>query len=409
MVLTAVGCGAPASPATAPEATEIGAATATTAPAEVSTTPAPTEVPVTAVSTEEAAAADGTATPTASPTSVPTEAATEAPTATNSGAGAASVWVQRGSQLIPVVIDRPRVIDLAEAGEQVAPMSVVIAPDASRIAYGVNTPDRLGIVVFDLNTSQRTFIPDASFGARFSPDGSALVYTIADQTMSWLVVRDLETGDERTVYEGTAQNVPQAIEWLPTGIVMQWLLVPSDAPPRNLGLLAPETGDLRTLYEQGYLQADVTRDGGKAAVVPGMWSMGGIGEAGLTVVDVATGGQQVIVPQQTGQIMALRWSPDGAALAYSTITEWEAPARTLHLLAGAGYEGVTLDLGALGALHDIAWRDAATVLLLVTDASGALRLYELPATATDAAAAVEIGVYDAVEQGMNARILVARP
>ena len=423
LLLALAGCGSlrPASSSAGSQATAAREPSPNAAPPVIATEPPSdtttetTVTPTAPVPSEVAAEPTEVATAAPAPaerTVIATESAAPTMPAETPAVGdspAAAVWVQNGSRLIPVVIDRPQVIDLAAGSEAVSTGWVVISPDGSRFVYGVNTPGRLGIAIFDVGSGATSFIPGASVGARFSPDGRSLVYTLADQTSSSLVVRNLQTGEERTVHAGTAMDVPQAIDWLPTGIVVQRLLVPSDAPPHGLSLLDPESGELRTIRESGYLQADLTRDGTKAAVVPGTWSMGGIGEAGLMVVDVRTTAEQVIIPPGTGQIPAVRWSPDGARLAYSSLSEWEAPVRTLHLAVGDDYTPVTIDLGALGTLHDLEWRDSTTLLLLISDARGTLRLYAFPAAASAAAEAQAIGTYDAVARGQSAQILVARP
>ncbi len=144
----------------------------------------------------------------------------------------------------------------------------------------------------------------------------------------------------------------------------------------------------------------------------GFVGMGVLGEAGLTLVDVAAGGETELLAPRTGLIPFVRLSPDTSKIVYSSAPSYEVPVTLLHLIDADGSGGRTLDLGEAGisgALRDAAWSDDATLLVLADDGACKLRLYELAVADFNAWELREIDEFEQAGPNEPAQILVSQP
>ena len=389
-----------------PEETASELATATTAPATATIEPA-------TATAEPATATDEPTTETVEPpTQTDTPAATEtAPPAATAGQPAGAIYVRSGSRIMAQGSAQPQIIDLQGEGEPIGPGPVEIAPDGSYIAYTVSAPGRIGLELLNIQTAEKQFVPDVTFGAPFSPDSRSLVYSIAGLSDWQLLARDLQSDEARVLQAGQGTGALRPITWTPAGILAEEILMFSDAPPQGLVLVEPAGGTAQPIRTEDHIQAVSTLDGSKVALVTGRLGLGEPGVAGLAILDVETGDEVVVVPETTGLIPGVRWSPDGSRLIYSSTADYDTPVTSLHLIAADGSDGRKFDLaeaGVAGTLRDIAWRDDATLLLLVADGAGQLHLYELSAETLDAAGMQEIGAFEQAGQGQQDQLLLAR-
>jgi Tol biopolymer transport system component len=300
---------------------------------------------------------------------------------------------------------------LVPDGSPYGPTAVTIAPNAARVAYSENQPGKLGLSLLDLDSGTHEFIPDAAFGAQFAPDSLAIAYTTADQTGGRIVVRDLTEGTERTLYEGDIQHIYLPVAWTPQGLYLERIILNSDAPPQGLFVVDPAGGEPQVVREEDFVEVAISVDGRKAAFVTGFLGVGAPGRAGIALRDLGTGQEQVAVEERPGMIRFVRWSPDATQLLYSAAEDYGAAVRAFHLVDAASLEGRTValdDLGLSGALHDAAWRDSATLLLLIADAGGELRLYEVPSSTSSPGVANLLGSFGSLSQGQSAQILAGR-
>jgi hypothetical protein len=407
LLLSLAACGTvPSVPEPSPTVTE----TVVSEPAQAPTLAPITEVPVdTPVATQVPVAPQETAaaTTTVAETAAPEQAT---PDATSTSASLpAGIRIRNGSQIIAV--GSSQVINLQQGAEPISPSPATISPDGSYVVYSENAPGRNGISILNLGTGQTEFIPDATWAGQFSPDSRSLAYAMAGMNGSQLFVRDLQTGETRTVQQGGQQDTLRPIAWTDAGIFAERIIMFSDAPPQGIYLVDPAGSDVQPVHEQSYIQAAIDSRGSKAALVTGFLGMGTPSMAGLSVLDLAAGSQQEVVGQSQGVITHVLWSPDASQLFYAATTDFGVPARTFQVIDAVGSDGRTIaldELGLTGALQDAAWRDQSTLLLLVGDAGAELRLYELSLDNAGAGVAHEVGTYGPLVQGQTAQILLSR-
>ena len=350
-----------------------------------------------------------TETPAASPTDQPlATAAVATPTGT---AAASTIYIRSGSRIMAHGAAQPEFIELQRGTEPGGQGAVTIAPDGAYIAYTENSPGRIGLALLSLRTSQQQFVPEALFGGEFSPDGRSVVYTVVIQAGSQVSARDLDSGETRVLQEGDEMQPLRPIAWTPAGILAEQVLMYSDAPPQSLVMIDPAGGEPRTVRPKSHIQGESAPDGSKVALITGHLGIGAPGEAGLAVVDVATGAEQELVSQRVGLIPFVRWSPDGSTLLYSSDAGNEGRPTSLHLVAADGSGGDTLELAdasIAGSVRDVVWSDNRTLLVLVAGGAGMLRLYELAAESFDAANMQEIGTFEQSDPNAPEQILLAR-
>ncbi len=371
--------------------------------------PAIDEEPAGATSPPEATVAGNTATDTPPPAATP--AATTAPVETTGAGAAPSIYIRSGSRITAVGAALPQLIELQRGTEPAGVGAITIAPDGSRIAFTENSPGRIGLGLMDLRTSEQQFVADVLFGAAFSPDGQSVVYTVVTQSSSQLIAQDLGGGTPRVLQQGGGSRVLRPVAWTPAGILAEEIIMATDAPPQNLVLIDPQAGTPRTVRAASHVQAESAPDGTRVALVTGFLGMGVPGEAGLTVVDVAAGGETDLLSPRTGRIPFVRLSPDSSQIVYSSAPSYEVPVTLLHLIGMDGSGGRTLDLaetGISGTLRDAAWRDDATLLVLADDGAAKLRLYELAAGDFSAGGLRQIAEAERAGPNEQSQILVAR-
>jgi hypothetical protein len=292
-------------------------------------------------------------------------------------------WVHAGYRLAAPGVE----IDLQDEPTQFPPMGLEVAPDGSRAAYTLNGPDWSGLVIRDLRDGTETPFQGQIVRAKFSPDSRKIAYTVIGQNgpNEWnMVVRDLPDGEPQVIAQGATGPLLWPMAWTPDGILAEAIIWASDAPPQRLLHVNPEDGTSSAIRDTNYLQARAAPNGARIAFVTGVPMMGGPGEAGIVVLDRATGAEQEVVPQQPGAITSFGWSPDGSQLFYATFAfvDFAVVPDALHILSADGSGDRTVafgDMGIQGTYRDAAWRDATTLLVLTGDAGGTLWLYEMAA------------------------------
>lgn len=396
-------------PATAAATTDVP--TTTTAPAQTTDTPAATTetdvtampATVTALVTAEADSATVTAVGTdPSPLGTMIAGITTGPVE-----DPPTLWVRNGPRLTPVnyeVAPGVNATALQVGSEEFGSATVSIAPDGSYIAYTINEPGKMGLVLVDTRTRAESFVTGVNWGAAFSPDSRSVAYTISDMTSAQLVIQNIESGETRVILEGDVEEVYRPIVWTASGLFLERIIPNSDAPPQGLFKINPDGGSIQPLREGSHLNAAITGDGGKAALVIGHIGMGTPSEAGLVIQNSNAGDERIVVEQSTGLIPHLDWSPGGSKLVYSTVGDFESPVRTLHILNADGSAVQTINLdetGTTGSLRDAMWSDDDTLLLLIGEAGGELRLYAFSGGSN----LKSIGSFGTLSQGQSAQIV----
>lgn len=371
----ALGACGPQAPTSA--ATSIPAPTAVAA----TTAPAPTTAP-----TVEPTIEPTTAPPAAEPTTDPAISDTLPP--------ADALWVHSGGMLY----GDDESIDFQQRGLPAPAYQMRVAPDGSYLAY-ISQANRLAVI--DMRRGSNIIRDDeplaaiiAFAGIAFSPDSRSLALTAIEGDSWRLQVRDLQGGATRTILEGstiatagdTLPLLPGLAAWAPSGLVVQRLLWASDAPPRDVELVSPADGTVRSLRKGEHISVYPSVDGSRLAVVSGRLPIGDLPTAAITVLDTASGQQTEIAPSQQMLVRAVRWSPDGSRLLYAVAKEYQSPATSIHALSADGSNEQVVEVGAPGVkatYSDIAWQDDATALLLSAQSDGYVHLYALPLSSFD--------------------------
>lgn len=376
-------CGPQAPGAQAPTS----AATGIPAPTVVAATaaPAPTAEP-TAVPTVEPTVEPTTAPPAAEPTVDPAISDTLPP--------ADALWVHSGGMLY----GDDESIDFQQRGLPAPAYQMRAAPDGSYLAY-ISQDNRLAVI--DMRRGSNIIRDDeplatitAFAGIAFSPDSRSLALTAIEGDSWRLQVRDLQGGATRTILEGstiatasdTQPLLPGLVAWAAGGLVVQRLLWASDAPPRDVELVSPADGSLRSLRKGEHISVYPSVDGSRLAVVSGRLPIGDLPTAAITVIDTVSGQQTEIAPSQQMLVRAVRWSPDGSRLLYAVAKGYQSPATSIHALSADGSNEQVVEVGAPGikaTYSDIAWKDDATALLLSAQSDGYVHLYALPLSSFD--------------------------
>ncbi|HEU5012768.1 MAG TPA: hypothetical protein VFT66_09505 [Roseiflexaceae bacterium] len=391
----------------------------TSAPTSVaaSTEPALPPKPTVEMATQPAATSMPTAAPTVPPTVPPTAAPTEVPTST-ALLPADDIWVQSAHVVLPLA-DSSAPLDFAQRGYPAPVYWPRAAPNGAYIVYGT---EQGGLALVDVRAgASRTLVEDGTgvAGYSFSPDARQLAITTITDTNWTLHVRDLENNGAQVLRSGSTvltdtaplPLVPGPVAWTANGIVVRNLLYASDAPPRDLTVINPShpsnTND-RQIYEGAFIDAYVSPDGSRFAVVTGTRPMGGgVPTTQIKVVDQQGKEFATIRDEQPGLLRALAWSPDGTMLLYALAPDYETPNVTLHLVHADASNAQELDLVAQGisaSFRDIAWRDNATVLLLTEGEQ--LQLDAVPVDNFSATARQPLRTFQDQHPGNgNARIL----
>jgi hypothetical protein len=373
----------------------------TAAPAPPAATAAPTSAPTAIPTALRTAAPEPTIAPTAAPqpTSAPTAAPTTSADPTPAPSGSALPndvpWFQIGKE----IHGDDELVNFEQQGLPIPAFSIGVAPDGSDIAY---TTEAGKLAVVDTRT-YANHLPAGEdigdvVGYAFSPDSRSLALTVLGADNKWFLrTRDIASGTTRTIVEGllyaNSANDPlplviRPIAWTPAGLVADQVLWASDAPARNLTLVNLADASSRMLRASDHVGAAVSHDGAKIAVITGRLGIGEPPQTGLSILDTASGQEQVVLPVAQRQIRQLRWSPDGARLLYAESPDYQAAATTIGVLSADGSNRQSIEVGAAGGkvnYADVAWLDNQTTLLLSPEANDFFNLYALPLSAFDSA------------------------
>jgi hypothetical protein len=173
----------------------------------------------------------------------------------------------------------------------------------------------------------------------------------------------------------------------------------SDAPQHGIARVNPTDGSAQAILDTDHLRAEVSPNGERAAVLTGILPMGPDVDSKVTLqtIDLQTGEATPIVTDGEFWIALMRWSPDASRLLYAKQIDLANPIDELVVSApdGSGVVSIPVGEGGLpGIVHDAAWSDNNTLLLLMTDADGQLRLYQAAADHVQADALEELATFE---------------
>lgn len=357
-----------------------------------------------------------------SPTSAPTQAAPTAapPTSTITSTAllpADTLWIQSANVVLPLA-EGSAPLDVAARGYPAPIYRSLASPGGAYIAYGT---EQGGLALIDVRSGEsRALVEDGAgiAGFSFSPDGTELAATTITGSDWTLQVFELAQNGVHVLRSGsiiltdtdTLPLVPSPVVWTPNGLLVQYILYATDAPPHDPALLDPSspTGETdQQVYEGPIISIYPSPDGTHFAIVTGELPLGGgTPTAQIRMVDQQGNQLATIRELQPGLLRALSWSPDRSMLVYALAPDYQTPNVTLHLVRADGSGAQELDLAAagVGLFRDVAWRDAATLLLLTEGEQ--LQLSALPSDNFDAVALQSLRTFDGQQPGEgNGRIL----
>lgn len=416
LALILAGCGALAGGSASGSATELPTQAPTEEPSPLPPSPAPEGGPTPPPSPDaaEPTPSPGAAEPTPPPT--PSDSPTAGLPAGSRILPATVPWVRIGNQAYALGAG-DQALDLTLGGQFYPPATAATSPDGSRIAFSdsASTPRRLVVLNVAVETGEPEVITlppdepgDATEGV-FAPDSAAIAYTLLGVDTWQLRVADLRSGAERTLAEGptVAQGpghlplVPLPVAWTPAGLIVQRVLWATDAPAQAVALIDPLDGALRAEVAIEHLAIAPAPGGTQVALVTGIAPIGEAPRQGVRVVDLQSGAERELLPEQSAQVRGVRWSPDGAMVLVSSGTTWNDPVTSLRVMNADGSGEQVVEFGAQGLaleLRDIAWADEQTPLVLVLDQqAGQVQLHALPVTSFDASGLRLLGEFPAPE------------
>jgi len=206
------------------------------------------------------------------------------------------------------------------------------SPDSQSIlALGRDRNQRRGIVLIDTESGEATLVVERPAGGFVNPwpawsrDGRAILYTPrpSDREVRRILMRDLETGEEREIYRFTAEYWGREMSISPDGERLLIVESASGEKPSRLMLLTLSGGEPRELLSapaQGWItSADWSADGAYILFISG----GGVStsntpQPGQLWRVPAGGGAAERLDSQMDRINALRVSPDGRHVAFTT-------------------------------------------------------------------------------------------
>jgi Tol biopolymer transport system component len=277
------------------------------------------------------------------------------------------------------------------------------APDGSLLVYAApSTIGRSGDRLIGINpaTGEQRVLYESSdtiLPPRFDPTGTALTFTVIGQER-WQLMR-LQPGDiPRVLRDGRLEDrILAPIAWTQSGILTQYLLWATDAPARDVVLVDPANGSLRTLATGDHWTAIVSPDGRRVARVSGELMIGpdAVQDLTISILDTVTGRDLILARHVKNGIWRGAWSPDGSQLLYV-----ESPlggqTEIMYVVNADGSGDRTLIFGSpqlAQLLRDVEWRDRDTLVVLAT-AGTKLFLYDLPATNLTPGALTSLGDFD---------------
>ncbi len=279
--------------------------------------------------------------------------------------------------------------------------SVKMAPDGQYIAYTVSVPrtpfvDDSGkpwteLHVVDRQASSRPFVTGkgALSGVQWTPDGKGISFLAkrGDDKKNALYVIPIDGGEARRVL--SAETGVGSYTWSPDSLRVAYLAKPK------------EDGDKKKLKEKGF-DAEVVEEDMRLVGVwiaridddearPSMLALDGSASAlhwsptgshlavalapsaliddtymarKLHVID-ADSAKVVARFDNPGKLGKVAWSPDGNHLAVLSAEDLNDPSAGRLMVASMGKSTLTDILpNFMGAVHDIAWQDADTIMFL---------------------------------------------
>lgn len=260
----------------------------------------------------------------------------------------------------------------------VGPTDPAVSPDGERIAFSA----RGWIWILDLATGRARRVTDGphmDFRPAWSPDGRGLAFVRDDTRDTWIVVRDLETGAERTVNTDAIELDPV---FGPGGA-----LIYSSAAEGTLDLwtdggpteAAAAAGGARRLFPRPGIEVgpSLSADG---SVLVYLHKVVGSGYLDRVVArDRATGEERVLATERILSQTRPEVSPDGQLVVYN----WPEHDRWELRVAAVADPSTPLRLGegTRGLPLGPTWGpDGAWIWYTEADRSEVMRLYRIPAT-----------------------------
>jgi len=211
-----------------------------------------------------------------------------------------------------------------------------------------------------------------------SPDGKY----VSDNSWegSALVIRDLQTGEERPITEEEDEEWTESSRISPDGRWVAYTLYEDNGATDDIRVgirvIPMAGGESRVLVGNEYQYAqtfDWSADGSRILV--GLTRFDSTTQ--IALVDVEDTGMRVVKSVEAGKLGQMALSPDGRHVAYDTQREEGSPEHTVHVVGtdGGGDRDVT---GPGGHNVVLGWEPSGHYLLYYGDHSGSPSVWALP-------------------------------